>query len=1024
MTAQLLPSVITSPFSRHFDTRANIFSGSWTAYPSRPTLSSTSLKPFCIHQDPQTSSASNLSISSAPVQVNKRDRDLPCSENILPGIPLPSPELSSTNGLKLHSKHYESLPIAEDSKLRSLQPTHSDVRVASRPTQGYLASPSQARQPLAELHNAEKRTHGVHHDIGAGNREHNRLRTSLSTEACFTEQEKRCDLSTHPREHTRDWFSAVDETPQSLIETPFLADTSDDTSKAGLHSGLHRKRHSTASSGFVHTMKTASLSNASFSLVPRSLRMGRSTDSTYIFSSNARLSVESDRPSTSASVDEAAFRRAIKRRQILVELITTEESYIADLKALIYLYSTLLATITVTCRVRSSVLRNVHDLLSVHERLLERLHQAAYEAAARKWADTTSPRHLGSPPYHKRWRSLESSVAAKIGRSHRRTRSSMESSEMSRSRTYLGGAEPRDVADAAGIFRDFLSDFLVYEEYCANHSLISHELQRHSPTLWSTYESGIESLARSLVALDHKHQSERKGLTVGDLLIKPIQRMTKYPLLFEDLLRQTHVADCPSAHADLEAILMCLREVVQTVNKATDNHETRTQIQRRWSIQTRLICDQVSLRAEQLRMLGNIQLSGVLHVTWQTRNNRVDGRYALCLLFDTSLIIALPAGATPKFDVIAFLHLRDTRIESASDGRGLQCHSTLYTWKICFEIGGHLHEFILSACSAIEENAWRGGLQNKDAPGRRMEEQLNQIPSSISLNLRSIGQVYSQQSSTLSRNPSVQRAATVGNRTNVCQVIIRNTNNPQDLHEFRQPSSSAINRSQSHMTSNRVVVLAPKRSERARLESSLSDVWTKEKLPYPGMIGSRGGQIIRASAGSLVRKLSLASIHAPFSRRSGSLSLTSRKSFDLSNESRRSRTKHATPVFEVRKESLDEMTPARTKSREIPEVDTMDNVVSRMIGSSVSRKLSISQGHHALARRGTKSQKISQDAGGAEVGPEDPAEIYYAEVKEVPEKPEIVEEGLAGRKKRWSNPLGILKVLSADGLRHMLYSSK
>ncbi|OAP64392.1 hypothetical protein AYL99_00364 [Fonsecaea erecta] len=1020
MTAQLLPSVVTTPFSRHFESRTNIYCGSWSACSSRPTISTSSLKTFCIHQDPHISSASTLSVSSAPAQVTKPERDLPCRENILPNSSYQTPALSSTNGLKERANHDEFLPITESSRPHFSHPIHSNRRIGTGPTQRYYDGPNQARTPLAELRNEQKRTHG-----GSGNREHYRLRKSLSAEISCAELENCQDLSPYSREHIRNWFNAVDESSQSLLETSLVPNASEDTSRAEPHSGWHRKRHSNASSGFVHTMKTASLSNTSFSLAPRSLRIGRSRDSSYICTPSARPSVESDRPLTAASVDEAAFRRAIKRRQILVELVTTEESYIGDLKALIYLYSTLLATtMTVTDRLRSSLLRNVHDLLSVHERLLERLHQAAYEAAARKWADTTSPRRLGSPTYHKRWRSLESSVAVKLGRGNRRTRSSMESSEASRGRTYLGGAEPSDVADVASVFRDFLSDLMVYEEYCANHSLVAQELQRHSPTLWSTYESGIESLARSLVALDHKRQSERKGLTVGDLLIKPIQRMTKYPLLFDDLLRQTPVTDCPNTHSDLEAILTCLREVVQTVNKATDNHETRTQIQRRWSLQTRLICDKVSLRAEQFRMLGNIQLIGVLHVTWQTRNTKVDGRYALCILFDTSLIIALPAGATAKFEVIAFLHLQDTRIESASDGRGLQCHSTVYTWKICFEMSGHLHEFILSACSAIEENAWRRGLQRNDASGGRMDELLHQIPSSISLNLRSIGQVYSQQSSTLSRNPSVQRAATVGNRATVCQVIIRNTNNPQDLHEFRQPSSLAINRSQSHMTSNRVVVLAPKRSERARLESTLSDVWTKEKLPYPGMIGSRGGQIIRASAGSLVRKLSLASIHAPFSRRSGSLSLTSRKSFDLSNESRYNRTKHSTPVFEVRKESLDEMTPSRTKSREVPEVDTMDNVVSRMIGGSVTRKLAVSQGHHALTRRGTRSHRVSHDAAGPEVGPEDPAEIYYAEAKETPEKPEIVEDGLAGRKKRWSNPLGILKVLSADGLRHMLYSSK
>ncbi|EXJ92670.1 hypothetical protein A1O3_01222 [Capronia epimyces CBS 606.96] len=722
-------------------------------------------------------------------------------------------------------------------------------------------------------------------------------------------------------------------------------------------------------------------------------------------------------------MDEAAFRRGMKRRQIISELLSTEESYIADLKALIYLYSTLLATtMTASSRIRASILRNVHDLLHMHERLLERLHQAAFEAAARKWADTTSCRHLGSPRQHKRWRSLELNVAGKFSRSQRQTRSSVDSCDMAHSRVYLVCADPRDVSDVAAIFKDFLNDFLVYEEYCANHSLIAHELQRHAPNLWSAYESGIESLARSLVALNRKHQHERKGLTVGDLLIKPIQRMTRYPLLFDDLLKQTPVADCPSAHIELEATLQCLREVVQTANHATDNRETRVQVQRRWSLQSRLSYEKVSLKAEHFRMLGNIQLCGVLHVTWQTRS-KVDGCYAACILFERSLVVAFPAEASSRFEVVAFIHLAGLKVESPSDGRGLQCHSALHTWKVCFEVNGHLHEFILSACSAAEEEVWKDGMQGKGSGVRRTQELSTDTPSCIGLDLKSTGTVYGPQSSTLSRHPSVQRAATVGNRSNICQVIVRNTHNLHDLHEFRQAPSSSMNRSQSHMASNRIVVLSPKRSERARLESALSDVWTKDKLAFPGMIGSRGGQIIRASAGTLVRKLSLASIHAPFSRRSGSVSLASRKSYDGFPESRRNRIKHPAPVFEVRKESLDELTPARKKSHDLPELDTMDSVISRMIGNHGTKRLSLSHADHGLVRKVTKSKRTGQDAG-IGVGPEDPAEVFYSEEKGMTEKEEVVEDGLAGRKKRWSNPLGILRGLSAEGFRHMLYSSK
>src|SRR6202012_5546132 len=153
----------------------------------------------------------------------------------------------------------------------------------------------------------------------------------------------------------------------------------------------------------------------------------------------------------------------------------------------------------------------------------------------------------------------------------------------------------------------------------------------------------------------------------------------------------------------------------------------------------------VPLRAEQFRMLGSVQLCGVLHVVWQTRNSKADGRYALCVLFRSSLVIALPAGATTKFEVIAFLHLPDIKVESASDGRGVQCHSALYTWKICFETSGHLHEFILSACSALEEHAWKEAMQTKEPLIRRTDGLFSWIPSSTGLDLRSIGQVYSQQ---------------------------------------------------------------------------------------------------------------------------------------------------------------------------------------------------------------------------------------------------------------------------------------
>jgi hypothetical protein len=81
-----------------------------------------------------------------------------------------------------------------------------------------------------------------------------------------------------------------------------------------------------------------------------------------------------------------------------------------------------------------------------------------------------------------------------------------------------------------------------------------------------------------------------------------------------------------------------------------------------------------------------------------------------------------------------------------------------------------------------------------------------------------------------------------------------------------------MHRSQSLLTTNRIPVLAPSRADRIRLEALLADVWTREILPFPGMTGrARNEHLVRASASSMMRKLSVASIASNFTKRSGSM---------------------------------------------------------------------------------------------------------------------------------------------------------
>ncbi len=124
---------------------------------------------------------------------------------------------------------------------------------------------------------------------------------------------------------------------------------------------------------------------------------------------------------------------------------------------------------------------------------------------------------------------------------------------------------------------------------------------------------------------------------------------------------------------------------------------------------------------------------------------------------------------------------------------------------------------------------------------------------------------------TIARRSSIHRATTVGPKSPLYQVILKNTSVEKDV--TASASISSINRSQSLLTTNnRIPVLAPSRGDRARLEALLADVWTREVLPFPGItVRARSEHLVRSSASSVIRKLSVTSIASTFTKRSSSL---------------------------------------------------------------------------------------------------------------------------------------------------------
>ncbi|KAE9381477.1 hypothetical protein N431DRAFT_476300 [Stipitochalara longipes BDJ] len=614
----------------------------------------------------------------------------------------------------------------------------------------------------------------------------------------------------------------------------------------------HKKSSSGSSFGFVTAVKSASISLASFSIAPRSRRTGVSsrhqrTDRSSKASNVGRLSEDSSYIARGLVIDQAVTNRLLQRRRVLEEIISTEESYLADVRFLMNVYVTLMASIpTLSLNLRASINRNLNEIVELHEELLGDLHRVVPHSEYTQPLSAESPLP-GSSNGHHRWRSLDAVPEHKSG-------------------TWLQKipgmtAEPKVAAEAARVFAKKMNRFFVYEEYGAKYELMIKDVASTYRTMpqWEMYQKGLEALASSLASINSQHDKSKKALTIGDLVCK-------YPLLFAELLRQTPVCDCPDSHMEIENVLIRLREATNEINRATDDPRMKVTMEKSWLLQDRLVFPTMpDARSKNwVRALGHNHLCGVLHVSWQTRDG-VDGQYLICLLYRDFLILASATRTDQIYTIQACIGLCEVSIEEVDNGRGLQCHTAPFSWKLVFECDHQLFEVTMSACSPKEELEWRSRLA--DHSGRQSLYAGEQaLFTSLSLAIKSMGTVFGKPG-TIARRISIHRATTVGPMSGLCQVIIKNTN------AFKESSSSAaINRSQSLLTTNRIPVLAPSRADRIRLEALLADVWTKEVLPYPGMTGrARNEHLVRASASSMIRKLSVASIASNFTKRSGSM---------------------------------------------------------------------------------------------------------------------------------------------------------
>ncbi|KAL1962172.1 hypothetical protein VTN77DRAFT_518 [Rasamsonia byssochlamydoides] len=627
-------------------------------------------------------------------------------------------------------------------------------------------------------------------------------------------------------------------------------------------------RLSGGSSSILGTVKTASMSLATQSFATRSRANTHSSHQSAQSGPEVRRSFDSVRRTTSLSMENAVRSRAGKRRHVLHEIFVSESNYVDGLQALSKILSASLTT-------RPAIYKDLQRLLQMHENFKERL-------------QLVSPLSVESPPaeistLHGLQEKLRDLPRFKKPQSQSlRTRNLKATID---SRLKRATAEPSEALKVAKELEKLSEGFGVYEDFCSKYDLLYEDMDllRKSVPAGGFWFHGIEALAKSVESTDTRKQDNKKSMTIEDLLIKPVQRVCKYQLLLQELLKTTPAGDCPSTHYEIRQILDKVRRIVAQINTATGNPVLKDRIQKTIILQGRLDYSGQSVLHDVYQQLGPLNLCGVLHVAYKS-TDRITGEYMICILFPSYLVLARGGYDNRKLIVVASLYVLDMTVDILSNGQGLVCHDAPYSWKIIFQDDQNRYEMILSASSATEERHWKTELLRASAMSPSALPTLSLEPRGLfllSLSLVPLGRIDSP-SAVLVRRPSTRSMSTRSSvKRHLEHVIIKKTHNPLHDEDVRHLHEGGIERSRSVARETSPTILAPLRQDRVRLERSIADIFTRDVLPYPGMLVTRADYL---RTQSLMRGLSF---RTPFnSRRSSSISKGTVKSFEAGSDTK------------------------------------------------------------------------------------------------------------------------------------------
>ncbi|KAI0225781.1 hypothetical protein L0F63_006870 [Massospora cicadina] len=232
---------------------------------------------------------------------------------------------------------------------------------------------------------------------------------------------------------------------------------------------------------------------------------------------------------------------------------------------------------------------------------------------------------------------------------------------------FLSHLESASVDEVGGVFLDHAAALLAYATYCGNHAAASRHLQRPSPHLAAFLEAAQEL-------------PQCRMLPLAAFLLQPVQRITRYPLLLNQILKHTP-ADHPD-HPALNQAVQRAKSLLDEINASAQASEDAQQLREH-------------ARAIDLTASSNFQLEGPTRQLGPRRAimdgplaKHRSGRQLHGFLFNDLFILAQPASAGSPYRFVLYrppMPLAQLQVRDAQTAQGRRGIFSPYD-ESCFQL--------------------------------------------------------------------------------------------------------------------------------------------------------------------------------------------------------------------------------------------------------------------------------------------------------------------------------------------------